>query len=77
LPPFSCSQICPRNACPKKLETFVTCGPVFIFNEKSDDTWDAFRVPATQVEKLAGIKLWQGLDGKEIDREKSKIRKLW
>jgi len=73
LPPFSCSQICPRNACPKKLETFVTCGAVFIFNEKSDDTWDS----VTLVKKLAGIKLWQGLDGKEIDREKSKIRKLW
>jgi len=73
LPPFFCSQICPRNACPKKLETYVTCGPVFISNKKSDDTLES----ATQVKKLAGIKLWQRLNGKEIDREKSKIRKLW
>ena len=46
-------------------------------NEKSDDTLNAYLVPTTQVEKLAGIKLWQRLEGKKIDREKSKIRKFW
>ena len=46
-------------------------------NEKSENTLDAYLVPTKQVEKLAGIKLWQRLEGKKIDREKSKIRKFW
>lgn len=46
-------------------------------NEKSENTLDAFLVATTHVEKLAGIKLWQRLEGKKIDREKSKIRKFW
>ncbi|MCH7782303.1 DNA/RNA non-specific endonuclease [candidate division KSB1 bacterium] len=46
-------------------------------NKKSDQSLDAFIVPTSQVEKFAGIKLWERLVGKKIDKEKSKIRKLW
>ncbi len=46
-------------------------------NNKTDQPLDTFLVPTTLVEKLAGIKLWEHLVGKKIDREKSKIRKIW
>jgi endonuclease G len=46
-------------------------------NEETIDSIEDFRVPTTQVEKLAGIKLWESLQGKKIEREKSKIRKMW
>ena len=46
-------------------------------NKESDQSLDTFLVPTTQVEKFAGIKLWERLVGKKIDKEKSKIRKLW
>jgi endonuclease G, mitochondrial len=50
----------------------------FVFpNEDTNYALDTFRVPATLVEKLAGIKLWEQLVGKKIDREKSKVRKMW
>ncbi|VAX36410.1 hypothetical protein MNBD_UNCLBAC01-220 [hydrothermal vent metagenome] len=35
------------------------------------------QVSTALVEKLAGIKLWEGLVGKKIDREKLRIRKMW
>ncbi len=46
-------------------------------NEKSNKSLDKFRVPTTLVEKLAGIKLWERLVGKKIDREKLRVRKMW
>jgi len=46
-------------------------------NEESGQSLDTFLVPTTLVEKLAGIKLWERLVGKKIDREKTKVRKLW
>ncbi|MCK4629744.1 MAG: DNA/RNA non-specific endonuclease [Sedimentisphaerales bacterium] len=46
-------------------------------NEESDEPLDTFQVSTTLVEKLAGIKLWERLVGKKIDKEKSKVRKLW
>lgn len=46
-------------------------------NAKSDQPIDTFLVPTTLVEKIAGIKLWERLVGKKIDREKSKVRKIW
>jgi len=46
-------------------------------NEESDQPLDTFLVPTTLVEKLADIKLWERLVGKKIDREKSKIRRMW
>lgn len=46
-------------------------------NEESNKSLDRFLVPTTLVEKLAGIKLWERLGGKKIDREKSKVRRMW
>ena len=46
-------------------------------NEESNQSLDTFLVPTTLVEKLAGIKLWERLVGKKIDREKSRVRKKW
>ena len=46
-------------------------------NQESDQPPETFSVPTTLVEKLAGIKLWERLVGKKIDKEKSKIRKIW
>ncbi len=45
-------------------------------NEESNQSLDTFLVSTTLVEKLAGIKLWERLVGKKIDREKSKVRKI-
>jgi endonuclease G len=46
-------------------------------NKESNKSLEAFLVPTTLVEKLAGIKLWERLAGKKIDREKSKVRRMW
>lgn len=46
-------------------------------NEESNQSLDTFLVPTTLVEKLAGIKLWERLTGKKIDREKSRVRRMW
>jgi endonuclease G len=46
-------------------------------NKESNKSLDRFLVPTTLVEKLAGIKLWERLGGKKIDREKSKVRRMW
>jgi len=46
-------------------------------NEGSDQSLETFLVPTTLVEKLAGIKLWERLVGKKIDREKSRVRRIW
>lgn len=46
-------------------------------NKESNKSLDTFLVPTTLVEKLAGIKLWERLEGKKIDREKSRIRRMW
>ncbi len=36
-----------------------------------------FRVPTIEVERKAGIELWHELGGKEILREKSRVRAMW
>jgi len=46
-------------------------------NEESDEPLESFLVPTTRVEQYTGIKLWDRLVGKKIDREKSRIRKMW
>ncbi len=46
-------------------------------NEASNQDLKTFRVPTTLVEKLAGIKLWERLVGKKIDKEKTKIHSMW
>lgn len=46
-------------------------------NAEIDEPLEAFLVKTTLVEKLTGIKLWERLVGKKIDREKNKVRKMW
>lgn len=46
-------------------------------NEKSNKDLKGFLVPTTQVEKYAGIKLWERLVGGKIEREKKRVRKMW
>jgi len=46
-------------------------------NEESNEPLDTFLVPTTLVEKLAGIKLWERLVGKIMDRERSGVRAIW
>lgn len=46
-------------------------------NEGSEEPLERFQVPTTRVERFAGIKLWERLLGKEVDAEKSKVRKMW
>ena len=46
-------------------------------NEESEQSLDTFLVKTTLVEKLAGIKLWVQLVGKKIEREKSRVRRMW
>lgn len=46
-------------------------------NEEINKPLDEFLVRTTHVERFAGIKLWERLVGKKIEKEKEKIRKLW
>lgn len=46
-------------------------------NEKSNKSLESFRVPTTQVENFSGLFIWERLVGEEIEKEKSKIRKMW
>ena len=46
-------------------------------NKKSNKAISEFQVPTGEVERKAGINLWERLEGKVIEREKSNIRKLW
>ncbi|MBN2639766.1 MAG: DNA/RNA non-specific endonuclease [Bacteroidales bacterium] len=46
-------------------------------NEGSDKPLADFRVPTTKVEQYTGIKLWDGLVGTDIEREKKRVRAMW
>ncbi len=46
-------------------------------NEESDAPLESFQVPTTKVEKIAGIMMWERLEGRKIELEKKRIRKLW
>lgn len=46
-------------------------------NKTTSEPLDSFLVPTTTVERYAGLKLWERLEGKKIDREKSRLRKIW
>ncbi len=48
-----------------------------IENKKTEKSLKTFQVSTNLVEKLAGIKLWEQLDGTKIEREKNKTRKMW
>lgn len=70
------------NACFKSVLTENNRGTLrmwsfVITNKASTKELDEFIVPTTLVEKLAGIKLWERLVGKKIDKEKRKVREMW
>ena len=46
-------------------------------NKGTSSELEEFRVPTNRVERYAGIKLWERLEGKHIEREKSRVRKMW
>ena len=46
-------------------------------NEESNQPLDKFQVSTSLVERLAGVTLWERLVGRKIDREKSRVRKMW
>jgi endonuclease G len=46
-------------------------------NKEVSQPLNSFLVPTVLVEKLAGIKLWERLVGRKVDREKSNVRKMW
>ena len=46
-------------------------------NQESDKQLSEFLVPTILVEQMSGTFLWERLVGKQIQREKSKIRKMW
>lgn len=46
-------------------------------NKASNKPLEDFLVPATQVERMSGLFMWERLVGKKIDREKNRVRKIW
>jgi len=46
-------------------------------NQGSSKPLEDFQVSTAQVERYAGIELWERLVGVKIEKEKNKIRKLW
>ena len=46
-------------------------------NEETEEPVESFRVETAKIEKYTGIKLWSQLQGKNIDREKGRIRRMW
>ncbi len=48
-----------------------------IRNEGSDKPLEDFLVPTTRIEQWSGLLLWDRLVGKKIEREKSKVRRMW
>lgn len=46
-------------------------------NEASNKPLKSFLVPTKQVEQYSGLLIWAGLVGAKIEREKSKVRRMW
>lgn len=46
-------------------------------NVATDQPTDTFRVPTSKVEQYTGVKLWSELQGRNIEREKERVRKMW
>ncbi|HEY5731725.1 MAG TPA: DNA/RNA non-specific endonuclease [Anaerolineales bacterium] len=46
-------------------------------NEEAKKPLKDFLVPTRKIERYSGLLLWEGLVGKEIDREKEKVRSMW
>jgi endonuclease G len=46
-------------------------------NKATSKPLNEFLVPTVRVERMSGLFLWERLVGKKIDREKSRVRKIW
>jgi endonuclease G len=46
-------------------------------NEATKKTLTDFQETTVKVEKYAGLFLWERLTGKEIEKEKNKVRPMW
>ena len=46
-------------------------------NKTTPDSLSDFLVPTNRIERYVGLKLWERLQGKKIEREKSRVRKMW
>ncbi len=46
-------------------------------NEETTKDLDSFLVTTNLLEKIAGIELWENLSSRKIEKEKSRIRKIW
>lgn len=46
-------------------------------NEDTSKPLQDFQVPTSEVERYAGIQLWERLMGAKMEKEKKKIRKMW
>jgi len=46
-------------------------------NAESKNPLESFLVPTVKVEKYSGLVLWQNLVGRDIEREKNKVRTMW
>ena len=46
-------------------------------HESSRKSLDKFQVPATHIEVMVGVNLWDRLTGSKVKAEKSKIRTIW
>ena len=46
-------------------------------NKKTNQPLKEYLVPTTRVEKYSGLFIWDRLVGTKIEKEKSKIRKMW
>ncbi len=46
-------------------------------NKDTDKTIADFQVSTVEVERFAGVQLWERLEGTKIEKEKNRIRKLW
>ena len=46
-------------------------------NKKLTNPLDSYRVKTSYIEQRAGLNLWSNLTGPEIEREKSRVRKMW
>ena len=46
-------------------------------NEATDKPLAEFLVPTKKLERYSGLVLWQRLVGREIEKEKERIRPMW
>lgn len=46
-------------------------------NQKLEAPLENYLVPTSRIEKLSGLKLWEKLVGREVEKEKNNVRPIW